>query len=105
MILQGNGSGHDECKQARQALTGPFGSSQCLQLDEHKHESGYRCESLNHLKTDTFKHLNTKTLKQLNTSTPIRACSWVIYRCESLNDLKPETHKNLNTEILKHLNT
>ena len=52
MILQCNGSGHGERKQGWQALTGPFGSSQCLQLGERKHESGYRCESLNHLNTE-----------------------------------------------------
>ena len=53
----GNGSGHGERKQAWQALTGPFRSSQCLQLGERKHESGYRCESLIHLNTETFKHI------------------------------------------------
>ena len=48
-----------ERKQAWQALTGPFGSSQWLQLGERKHEFVYRCESLNHLNAETFKHLNT----------------------------------------------
>ena len=37
MILQGNGSGHGERKQAWQALTGPFRSSQYLKLG---YESG-----------------------------------------------------------------
>ena len=26
-------------------------------MGERKHESGYRCESLNHLNTETFKHM------------------------------------------------
>ena len=63
MFLQGNGSGHGERKQAWQALTGPFGSSQCLQLGERKHESGYICVSLNHLNTETFKRLTIESLK------------------------------------------
>ena len=66
MILQGNGSGHGERKQAWQALTGPFGSSQCLQLGERKHEYGYRCESLNHLNTESFKHLKPVQSLQLD---------------------------------------
>ena len=65
MILQGNGSGHGERKQAWQALTGPFGSSQCLQLGECKQESGYICESLNHLNNETFKHLKPNESLQL----------------------------------------
>ena len=80
-------TGHGERKQAWQALTGHFGSSQCLQLGEHKHESGYRCESLNHLSTETM-ITHTQTLIHLYTYTLIHLYTYTQLDTETLKQLK-----------------
>ena len=109
MILQGNRSGHGERKQAWQALTGPFGSSQCLQSGERNHESGYRCESLNHLNTEIFKHLTPIQSLQLGYESGLTRSSWfgesLESRYETLNRLNTETVKHLNIQELKDSNT